>query len=376
LLAQGRLPHFQGLIAGGVRSPLKTIWPTISPAIWTTIATGKSPHEHGVEAFLSGRQRRPVTSATRSAEAIWNIASAAGRTTGVVGWLVSWPAEEVNGFVVSAYVQYAGTAKEKAEGRTGWTYPAPLVDEIAPLVLRPEAVPPRDVERFLDAPIDPAALDAEMEQRLATIRWCSANDLGFTRIAERLYRERRPDLFSVYLRGADVMGHSFWNYAKPEAVRSGLADPRGLPYFKGTMRAYYRYTDELVGRIIALADDRTTILVVSDHGFKGGPGGGVEQHTLDGVLLMAGHDVRRGNVAGASVYDLAPTMLVLMGLRPAKDMRGAVLWSALDPAIRRDAFTPIVSTYETGRRERAKEAPPGPADDEMVEQLRSLGYVE
>ena len=38
LLAAHRMPNLERLIAGGVRTPLATIRPTLSPAIWTTKA--------------------------------------------------------------------------------------------------------------------------------------------------------------------------------------------------------------------------------------------------------------------------------------------------------------------------------------------------
>ena len=377
MAAAGELPNLKRIMETGAQGNLRSLEPpAVSPTIWTTIATGKSPSEHGIGAFVGGEQNQPMTSNTRAVRAIWNIASMAGRTTGVVGWLVSWPAEKVNGFVVSAYVQYGGTAKEEKEGRTGWTYPAELADEIVPLVVNPEAVPWSFVERFLDAPIDKTARGGDLERPLTQIERAGAADLSFTRIAEKLYRERRPDFFAVYLRGMDSMGHTFWNTMRPEATPSDRLDPGGLTYFKGTMRAYYRFTDELIGRIVKLADDRTTIVVVSDHGFKGGPGGGVELHKLDGVIMMTGHNVRRGQITGASVYDVTPTLLVLLGLRPAKDMRGKVIWSALDPAIPRDRFTPVIGTYEPKNRGAPGAPLRSPADDELTEQLRALGYLE
>jgi hypothetical protein len=40
LLARGEMPHLAGLIANGVRGNLATIYPPLSPMLWTTIATG------------------------------------------------------------------------------------------------------------------------------------------------------------------------------------------------------------------------------------------------------------------------------------------------------------------------------------------------
>ena len=377
MAAAGELPNLARLMKTGASGNLRSLEPAaVSPAIWTTIATGKSPEAHRIESFTASKRNQATTGRTRAVRTVWDIASEAGRTVGVVGWLVSWPAEKVNGFMVTDYIQYVGDTKDWMQGRPDRTYPPALADEIAPLVVRSDAMPWSAVQRFLDLPLDVAALDKDVEGLLMPIKGISAADLSYTQIAAKLYRGRSPDLFAVYLRGMDGMGHLFWNYMQPEAPGGDQLNAKGMAYLKGTMRAYYRYTDEQVGRIVALADDRTTIIVVSDHGFKGGPGRGVQLHDLDGVLVMAGHNVKRGEVTGASVYDLTPTLLVLLGIAPAKDMRGKVLWSALDPAIPRERYTPVVATYETGKRPVPGPPPNVPPNDGTMEQLKALGYVE
>jgi predicted AlkP superfamily phosphohydrolase/phosphomutase len=56
-------------------------------------------------------------------------------------------------------------------------------------------------------------------------------------------------------------------------------------------------------------------------------------HHLHGILVMAGPAVRpRGTVEGASLVDMAPTLLHLLGLPVPDDMDGTVLLDALDPA--------------------------------------------
>ena len=96
--------------------------------------------------------------------------------------------------------------------------------------------------------------------------------------------------------------------------------------------------DEVIADLLKMEGKETTTVIVSDHGFRGGIGRGVDAHKLDGVLIMAGKHVGKGEITGATVYDIAPTVLALLGLPPAEDMRGKVLWSALDATIPRDRF--------------------------------------
>src|SRR5439155_3923602 len=55
LRAAGRAPVLSRLIATGAAGSLATFRPTLSPALWTTVATGESPATHGVENFVTFR---------------------------------------------------------------------------------------------------------------------------------------------------------------------------------------------------------------------------------------------------------------------------------------------------------------------------------
>lgn len=372
MVEAGQLPNLARLMNQGVYGKLRSLEPLEkSPAIWTTIATGKSPEEHGIYSFVNQESGRPLTQNIRKVRALWSIFSGVGRSVGVVGWLMSWPAEKVNGFVVSDYLQYSAKGSMRMSHRT---YPPDLEQEIASRVLPWESVPWKLVQRFLDTPADTVNMSPEVEQLLRPIKWIAAGDVTFARIGLELYRKERPDFFAAYLRGMDMMGHLYWNYMEPGPAPPRTIVPAGFQLLAGAQRTYYRFVDELLGPFLDLADEHTTIVVVSDHGFVGG-GRGVEAHKLDGVLIMAGNHVGKGEIAGASVYDIAPTVLALMGLPPATDMRGTVLWSAFDASIPQDRYQHRIATYETGERQEAQGPLESPVDEELKARLRSLGYI-
>lgn len=374
MIEAGELPNLGRLKQEGVYGEFRSLEPLAkSPAIWTTMATGKTPDEHGIGTFVDEKGGQPLTQNMRRVRAIWNILSGLDRTVGVVGWLMSWPAEEVNGFIVSDYLQYGPGKSQRFERRT---YPPGLAQELDGMVVPWEEVPWSLVQRFLDAPLDTVNLPGSLNARLRPIKMYAAADLSFARIGLKLYREQNPDFFSVYLRGMDTMGHLYWNYMIPDQVPEGFINADVQPYVTGAVRAYYRFIDELIGPYLDAADDETTVIVVSDHGFKGGEGRGVEAHKVEGVILMAGRGVGRGEITGAGVYDLTPTMLALMGLPPAKDMRGKVLWAALDGSVPRDRFQNLIATYETGERRDGDAPLESPVDEEIKERLRSLGYID
>lgn len=379
LMAQGRMPNFQKLMERGVHGELKSLEPLQkSPAIWTTIATGKSPREHGIKTFVEEKDGQPLTQNLRRVKALWNILSATGRKVGVVGWLMSWPAEEVNGFIVTDYIQYAAGRNSKMTHRT---YPEGLYDEIAPLNRDWRAMPWSGVNAFLGQPLDTTLIGGTNPDTLAILRarpmrWMISADASFADIALKLARPTPPPFLAVYLRSMDTFGHLYWNFQHPEAWPPGLLDPSMVPYFQKTMEKNYEWIDGQLGRILALADEKTTVILCSDHGFKGGGGGGVQDHRLEGVLVMAGPHIGRGEITGASVYDITPTVLALYGLPKAEDMPGKVLWAAFDKTIRPEMFKETLPTYETGGGPAAANGQASPVDEELKERLRSLGYIK
>jgi hypothetical protein len=83
---------------------------------------------------------------------------------------------------------------------------------------------------------------------------------------------------------------------------------------------------------------------------------------------------------GATILDVAPTILHVLGLPLAQDLDGRVLTDALDPAWLAAHPIATVSTYagpavllDPATREQVTESP---ADAPMREQLRALGYIE
>ena len=46
------MPALEGIVNRGVMGDLSSLRPMLSPMLWTSIATGKRPHQHGVHGFL------------------------------------------------------------------------------------------------------------------------------------------------------------------------------------------------------------------------------------------------------------------------------------------------------------------------------------
>src|SRR4051812_13245686 len=154
LLDKGRCPNFSRMRDQGSSGKLRSLEPlTKSPIIWASIATGKVPQKHGIlDFFVKKRQQErarqgavatgegeaPATSNLWRARPLWQILGGLGRSVGVVGWWTTWPAQPVNGVLVSDYVQYGnGTWPKKLSHRT---YPDSIDSVVERLRVKPENV--------------------------------------------------------------------------------------------------------------------------------------------------------------------------------------------------------------------------------------------
>ena len=82
MIGDGQLPVLERLMKEGSFGKLQTLTPTWSPVIWTTIATGKIPHKHGIMGFTKQEdgELRLFSNRDRRTKALWNIFSDFGRT--------------------------------------------------------------------------------------------------------------------------------------------------------------------------------------------------------------------------------------------------------------------------------------------------------
>jgi hypothetical protein len=104
-IANGAMPNLAALVGEGTSGMLETIRPPLSPLIWTSMMTGVSPLDHGVLDFVqfdpATGAKEPITSSLRRAPAIWNMASSQGKRVASLGLWATYPAEAVNGTIVS-----------------------------------------------------------------------------------------------------------------------------------------------------------------------------------------------------------------------------------------------------------------------------------
>lgn len=400
LIAGGELPNFAGLIRRGVRGEIATLSDIpLSPVIWTSVATGKSAAKHGVTWFLVDQpdgSRAPVRSTNRTCEALWNIADRAGVGTAVVGWWASYPAETLErGLIASDALGFHGfgaTARAgEARGKVSPTGQFARLDALMPVE---QQIDFTFAKRFLDVSesdwqverYDPAR-NAQRQpfNPLHLFQQYAVTAQGYAAIAEQLLVDESFRLHLLYFEQVDSFSHLFMKYDPP---RLPWIDDKGLARYSRVVREWYRYQDELLGRVLAKIDlERTAVFLLSDHGFKSGERRIRSEQLVDvrkahldheplGVFIAAGPNLRAGaSVNGASVLDLTPTVLHYLGLPVGKDMDGKVLSEVFEPAFLSAHPIRYVATHESGER-RAEPASVSSADGEqLAAALRTLGYL-
>jgi tetratricopeptide (TPR) repeat protein len=404
LVAEGRLPNLAALRERGTWGPIQTLAELpISPVVWTSVATGKVPAKHGVTWFLVDQpdgSRVPVRSHNRQVKALWNLLASRGKTPIVLGWWATYPAEDVGpGVVVSDALGFHGFGRSARAGDAkGKTHPGELFAEMDALMPPEQQLSPEFAARFMHLPgdefrkrrFDPAQqAQADPTNPVHLFQQYAVTAQGYTAMAESLLA-RPYDLFLVYFEQVDSLSHLFMKYAPPKLE---WVNQEEFERYKDVVTEWYVYQDELLGRLLAKVDlDTTAVFVMSDHGFKSGERRiRSEQavdlrtahldHEEDGIFLAAGPHIRRGaQVEGASVLDLAPTVLHYLGLPVAKDMDGAVLESIFEPKFASARPLEYVSTYETGEpAAKPSVAAEEGADAELaanVAALETLGYVQ
>ncbi|MFQ5720464.1 MAG: alkaline phosphatase family protein [Acidobacteriota bacterium] len=407
----GRTPNLLDLARRGSATRLTTFEPTDSPVIWTSVATGKTKEKHGITHFAESVRGHlvPVTANQRMVKAFWNILGEAHRSTAVIGWWVTWPAEPIHGWMVAPITSIGGRTWKGTlyAGSREQTWPPDLMEELRPLIDTTAG----DTRTALDAdlvPLPPTAPDWLREFR-RDLGWSAISDAIFAAAAEQIARSHRPRILAVYQGAIDVAGHRFFGYGHASAAPlAEEVDDASAAAAATYLPAMVSRVDAAVGRLRAAMPPGTDVIVISDHGMHARRGTGqvatgrnpLARHNTgahgdapDGIWIAAGPsfaapkppfspDVavddlpRLGDAAHPAVLDITPTLLYLHHLPVAEDMDGRVLTSVLVGQARTRPVQ-TVPTYETTPPPANRPAPiPSGADAATIERLRSLGYIE
>lgn len=390
-ISQGGMPTLGALVKEGTRGALKTLSTPLSPLIWNSMVTGASPLEHRILDFLrvnpATGQREPITSDERKVPAVWNMATYGGRRVASFGFWATWPAEPVNGLLVSdrlfTFLYRESTPPPGVvhpPDREAWARAA--------LGRAEQDITLEDLRKYL-----PQLGDDEYQKAVATTDPYSHPVSALRRIlietkvydtlaAESVERDR-PDLTLAYFQGTDTIGHVFAPYAPPRQPSVSQAD---FDRYSKIPELYFQEIDGLLRKYVDLArNNGAVIFLVSDHGFKWGDGRpttmssfanttAAKWHTDKGIYLLWGPGISRSTALHeGKVEQVAATLLALAGLPPGEGLAGPPLpgveGQTGDPVDYGKFYSPSVSEAMVAK------AGTGAVDEDTLAKLRALGYI-
>lgn len=388
LLEAGHLPTLASLVERGVMGNIATLQPPLSPLLWTSITTGKLADKHGVLGFLepdrlsSETGVRPVSVKSRRVGALWNLLDGRGLDAHVVGWYATHPAEKMRGVAVSdRFFKELGTTPENTwSPPPGSVAPDELADSVGSLVTHPSQISRKQLQEFIPAL---SQIDRHVDHRPAILATQLARATSVQSVATAILQKEPWNFLAVYFDAIDVLGHYFMPYHAP---RMANVSERDFALYSLVMTRTYELHDIMLGQLLQRAGSDVTLIVVSDHGFhcdaqRPALRGAESSMALDaawhrglGLFCAAGDGLKRDErVYGASILDIAPTVLTLFGLPVGEDMDGRVMVDAFEelPAIAR------IPTWEDKTLGVTPESRSDPsADAAIIQQFVALGYLE
>jgi Flp pilus assembly protein TadD len=391
--SRGVMPTLAKLVAEGSSGTVKTISPPLSPLIWTTMMTGVSPLEHRILDFLrvnpASQQREPITSDERKVPAVWNMATAGGKKVGALGYWATYPAESVNGLMVSD--RLFTFLFSEATPPAGVVYPASMDTWARDGLKRAQNEVGYDTIKGIlpwltqSEYAQAAAVTDPYAHPVSALRRILTETKVYDELGRDWFSREKPDLLLLYFQGTDSIGHVFAPYAPPKQPE--VSEPEYTRY-KDVAERYFASIDQLLARYVTLAESTgSVIMLASDHGFLWGEGRpttlssaanttAAKWHAENGMYLVWGPGIQpsKGHTGSGKVDQVCATLLALAGLPAARNIAGPPLPGAptppgSEPVDYRAVYTPASTPQST-----AGGAAPA-VDEDTVAKLRALGYI-
>jgi hypothetical protein len=363
--AAGTADHLLALLAEGAVYPThrETAEP---PEVWTTIATGMTADEHGVRQagaarlpgitapiapragplalgaalrFLLPATTVPTSSVGRRVRTLWEMTGLAS-STAAVGWWSSWPARGTEGDPAGGYV---------------------VSDRVLAKLLGSGAE---------DRDTQPASLFTRLRQRFPAERqsWRAAFDERFVSLPETMrgvaWESYLIDAFAwqttVDLMDDPSVGASFVYLPGLDILRTRLAGREGAG---DATASYLAWLDQSIFASLSKGSGTRTV-IIADPGRSAGEG-------AEGFVAVVAPGVEARCVGPAvGDGDIAPIVLRVAGLPASREMKGSAPQRCFERA---DPAPSAIATW--GRRGRPAASARSDYDPEMVERLKSLGYL-
>jgi len=243
---EGKLPNLFKLYSNGAKGTLESSIPYMSPTAWTSFMTGKNPGKHGIYDFVQHKDNSYeiffCNAATRKAKSLWKILSENDKWVGVINVPMTYPPEEVKGFLISGM--------EAPGVQSQFTYPATLYKELK------DATGEYNLHGDYYTRFGP---EIYLKNVFETIE-------SQCRAAKYLLKNHPWDFFFFVFGSTDRIQHFFWKYIDPK--HPGYKKEEAAKYGDYILKVY-EAVDREIGEFLSIIPQNTLIFVMSDHGAGG-----------------------------------------------------------------------------------------------------------
>jgi cytochrome c-type biogenesis protein CcmH/NrfG len=286
------MPATAGIVENGVMGELASVPVLCSALLWSTAATGQGADRHGVLDSFEPDPRtggvRPVTRASLRAVPVWDILAHEGLCCQTVGWPATHPAGPPAISVSDGF----------AHGVPHSIYPETLESTLGPLRFRPQEWTGDDLRLFVPGF---ERIDQDNDTRLARLAGILAEAAGIHAAATTLLERGDWDFTAVRF---------------PTLAQAREIFPAGTDeVYRDVVSGIHRYLDLFLARLRHLAGPDAMVILVSECSPR-----------ARGILCAAGKGIAADELTfGASLTDLAPTILGLFDFAPAPGMAGTAI---------------------------------------------------
>jgi hypothetical protein len=274
------------------------------------------------------------------------VAAIAGLRTVVINWWATWPASATAGTIVTD----RATLRLERGGD--------LDAEIAPpelyQALRSKWPALRSEAAALARQLHGTGASRDLLQRsgeLDALQMAIARETAGANV----------DLSLTYLPGLDLVQHGLLTTAG-----AGAPSASTVAASLQSLDEYYVFLDTLLTPVLSPAAGELTMIVTSR---------GRVQGSTQGMFVVRGAAANpQARDVAAQATDIMPTMLYALGLPVSRELRGRVLIELFSAEFAKRYPVREVTTYGAPSLTPAPRAG-RPLDQEMIDRLRSLGYV-
>jgi len=242
-IKQGHLPTFKKLLNEGAGGRLTSTIPPITACAWTSLVTGKNPGKHGIFDFFHRQKDTynmiPINSSNWCEKSIWEIMSEENKKVVVINVPMTYPPQKVRGIMI--------TGKLTPSEKSVFTYPSSFSSELRR-------------EGYRIEPEEVYSKNNENDFLMDVYRTLEKQ----TEVTLKFLKNYEWDFFMVNFDYVDEIQHFFWHYTDSRKHSSNSQKVRKCE--KAILQIHQKM-DEVLKEFLENLDEKTTVIVVSDHGF-------------------------------------------------------------------------------------------------------------